>query len=127
MKDFFISYNKADRSWAEWIAWQLKEAGYEVVIQAWDFRPGSNFVLEMDKAARGTERTIAVLSEDYMKAEFTHPEWAAAFAKDPRGEQRALVPVLVRKCETEGLLNPIVQIRLVNLEEQAAREALLAG
>ena len=24
-KDFFISYNKADREWAEWIAWQLEE------------------------------------------------------------------------------------------------------
>jgi tetratricopeptide (TPR) repeat protein len=127
MKNFFISYNKADRSWAEWIAWQLKEAGYEVVIQAWDFRPGSNFVLEMDKAARGTERTIAVLSEDYMKAEYTHPEWAAAFAKDPQGDKRALVPVLVRKCDAEGLLNQIVQIRLVDLDEQAAKEALLAG
>src|SRR5258706_7234650 len=21
-KDFFVSYNKADRAWAEWIAWQ---------------------------------------------------------------------------------------------------------
>ncbi len=27
MKDFFISYNSADRTWAEWIAWQLEEAG----------------------------------------------------------------------------------------------------
>jgi hypothetical protein len=51
MKDFFISYNKADRSWAEWIAWQLEEAKYSVVVQAWDFRPGSNFVLEMQKTA----------------------------------------------------------------------------
>ena len=31
MKHFFISYNSADRSWAEWIAWHLEEAGYEVV------------------------------------------------------------------------------------------------
>ncbi len=28
MKDFFISYNRADRQWAEWIGWQLEEAGY---------------------------------------------------------------------------------------------------
>lgn len=49
MKDFFISYNKADRTWAEWIAWQLEEARYSVVVQAWDFRPGSNFVLEMQR------------------------------------------------------------------------------
>jgi hypothetical protein len=51
MKDFFISYTKADQAWAEWIAWKLEEAGYSTVIQAWDFRPGSNFVLEMQRAA----------------------------------------------------------------------------
>ena len=26
--DFFVSYNQADRTWAEWIGWQLK---YEVL------------------------------------------------------------------------------------------------
>ena len=45
-KDFFISYNRADRTWAEWIAWQLEEAGYTTVLQAWDFGPGSNFALK---------------------------------------------------------------------------------
>lgn len=39
MRDFFISYNRADGLWAEWIAWQLEEAGYTAVLQAWDFRP----------------------------------------------------------------------------------------
>ena len=60
MKDFFISYNRADKSWAEWIAWQLEDAGYTTVIQAWDFRPSSNFVLEMHKAVTEAQRTIAV-------------------------------------------------------------------
>jgi hypothetical protein len=50
MPDFFISYNKADREWAEWIAGQLEEAGYITKIQAWDIRPGSDFIAEMDKA-----------------------------------------------------------------------------
>src|ERR1700736_1789293 len=69
-KDFYVSYNRADRAWAEWIAWQLEEAGYSTVLQAWDFRPGSNFVLEMDKATEEAERTIAVLSPDYLKAHY---------------------------------------------------------
>ena len=43
-KDFFISYSGDDKTWAEWIAWQLDEAGYTTVLQAWDFRPGSNFL-----------------------------------------------------------------------------------
>ena len=60
-KDFFISYTKADRQWAEWIAWQLDQAGYSLVIQAWDFGPGKNFVWEMHNATIQTERTIMVL------------------------------------------------------------------
>jgi hypothetical protein len=42
VKDFFISYNSADKGWAEWIAWQLEEAGYTTILQAWDFRWRSN-------------------------------------------------------------------------------------
>jgi tetratricopeptide (TPR) repeat protein len=126
-KDFFISYNRADKAWAEWIAWHLEDAGYTVKIQAWDFRPGGNFVLEMDKASKEAKRTIAVLSPDFLIAEFTQPEWAAAFAQDPTGEKGILVPVRVRKCDVEGLLGQIIYIDLVGLDEQAAREALIAG
>jgi len=127
MKNFFVSYNSADRSWAEWIAWCLEEVGYEVVIQAWDFRPGSNFVLEMDGAAKESERTIAVLSPSYLSANYTQSEWADAFAKDPTGEKGSLLPVRVRECELKGLLAQIVYVDLVGLEEDAARNALLKG
>src|SRR3954465_2146771 len=102
VKDFFISYNKADRDWATWIAWTLEEAGFSVVIQAWDFRPGANFVLEMQRAIQGTEKTIAVLSPDYLASSFTAPEWAAVFAEDPESKQNKLLPVLVRKCDPRG-------------------------
>ena len=127
MTDFFVSYNKADGGWAEWISWQLEEAGYEVVIQAWDFRPGSNFVLEMQKASADAQRTIAVLSPDYLTSEMTQPEWAAAFVQDPTGSNRKLVPVRVRECDVEGLLGSIVYIDLADHPETAAKAALLDG
>ena len=66
-KDFFISYASADREWAEWIAWQLQEDGYEVVIQAWDFRPGSNFIQQMNAALAESKTTIGVLSSAYLR------------------------------------------------------------
>lgn len=123
----FVSYNSADRGWAEWIVWQLEAARYEVVIQAWDFCPGSNFVLEMQRAAAETDRTVAVLSPSYLSAAFTHPEWAASFARDPEGKEHRLVPVRVEPCELKGLLGQIVYIDLVGLDEETARERLLAG
>ncbi len=97
MSKVFVSYNRADRQWAEWIGWQLEEQGHEIIIQAWDFTAGSNFVVEMNKAAKNTDCTIAVLSPDYLGASFTQSEWAAAFARDPTGEKGTLIPVRVRE------------------------------
>jgi hypothetical protein len=127
MKDCFISYNSADRDWAQWIAWVLKEGGKSVLIQAWDFRPGGNFVLEMQRAASGTRKTVAVLSNSYLDAEYTQPEWAAAFARDPRGFERVLVPVRIEECKPEGLLSQLIYVDLVGLSEQEAERALHAA
>ena len=125
MTDFFVSYNSADEAWAEWIAWQLEDAGFSTVIQAWDFGAGENFVLAMQKAATEAERTIAVISPDYVSAHFTQPEWAAAFVQDPTGTKRQLIPVRVRHVDLAGLWSAIVYIDLVGLGEADARRTLL--
>jgi DNA-binding NtrC family response regulator len=126
-KDFFVSHNSADKGWAEWIAWQLEETGYTTVIQAWDFRPGGNFVLQMQRAAEQARHTIAVLSPNYLSSLYTQPEWAFAFAQDPTGEKGVLLPVRVSECELKGLLSQIVYVDLVGLTEEAARETLVAS
>lgn len=125
-KDFFISYNRADGSWAEWIAWVLEAEGYSTVVQEWDFKAGGNFIVEMDNATRQCERTVAVVSQNYLTAEFTVPEWAAQFARDPQGSGRKLVPVRVAPCDIEGLLGQVIYCDLVGLDEEAARKRLLS-
>ena len=59
-------------------------------------------MLRMQQAAAETNITIAVLSEAYLKAEFTQPAWAAAFAQDPTGKRRRLIPVRVSECALTG-------------------------
>ncbi|TNJ40296.1 tetratricopeptide repeat protein [Chlorobaculum thiosulfatiphilum] len=125
-KDFFISYTSADRQWAEWIAWHLEDAGYSTVIQAWDFRAGGNFILEMHHAVIDTGRTIAVLSERYQQALYTQPEWAAALVHDPTGKKRLVVPVRIEDVKPEGLFAPLIYIDLAGLAEEPAKEKLLA-
>ncbi len=126
MKDFFISYTKADQAWAEWIAWTLEEAGYSTVIQAWDFRPGTNFVLKMKDAAEAN-RTIAVLSQKYLDSTFTQPEWAAAFKEDPEGKTQKLIPVRIAKCNPPAMLSTISYVDVVGLPEKKAQAALLGA
>ena len=125
MKDFFVSYNSADKTWAEWIAWVLEENGYTVVIQAWDFRPGGNFILDMQRAADESHRTIMVLSEAYLKAAYTQPEWAAAFKQDPTSEDRRLIPMRVAECQPTGMLAPLVYVDLVGKSEAEAEQLVL--
>lgn len=128
MKDFFISYNRVDRKAAEWIAWQLEEEGYAVIIQAWDFGAGSNFVLDMHQALKDALATIIVLSPDFLSSRFTAPEWAAAFAQDPTGTRGRLIPVRMRECQPNGLLGQINYIDLVGCQDRdTAKKRLLKG
>jgi hypothetical protein len=122
-RDFFVSFNKADRDWATWIAWVLEEAGYRVFFQDWDFK--GNFVLEMDRAHTQSRRTIAILSQDYLTSRFTAPEWAARFAQDATSEHDLLIPVQVRPCTLQGLLAQVIYIDLLGCSEVTARDMLL--
>lgn len=124
--DFFISYNKLDKNWAEWIASTLEDNGYRVIIQAWDFKAGSNFVVEMQNATVKASKTIAVLSSNYLKENLTQPEWIAAFSQDPLGENRKLIPIRVEECDIEGVLPQLVYLDLFGLTEQQATESLLS-
>lgn len=124
--DFFISYNSKDKAWAEWIGGILEnDAGYTTVIQAWDFVAGSNFVLEMQSASSRADRTIIVLSQNYLDAEFPQPEWVAAFVQDPTGKNRRLIPIRVGECSPTGLLHAIKYIDLLGLDAQTASQVLL--
>jgi hypothetical protein len=125
--DFFISYNEADKHWAAGLADWLRGGGYTVLVQAENFSPGSNFVLEMQAAATRARRTLAVLSPNYLTAPFPQCEWAAAFADDPTGARRSLIIVRVRECEPKGLLKAIVYIDLCGLAPDVARQTFLSG
>jgi len=127
-KDFFISFNKNDREWAEWISWQLEENGYSITYQNWDWGPGHDFVLKMQQAALECERTLIVLSPDYLSASYTQPEWSQAFEKDPTGNKRLLIPVRVEKCELEGFFSNRVYIDFLEPppdDKTTARDHLL--
>lgn len=118
--DFFVSYAQTDRAWAEWIAWQLEADGYQVLIQAWDMVPGSNWIHLMQEGVRQASRTVAVLSAAYVESAFAATEWQATWREDPLGEQRKLLVFRVADCERPGLLAGVVSVDLFGVAEAAA-------
>ncbi|WP_301663236.1 toll/interleukin-1 receptor domain-containing protein [Methanoculleus frigidifontis] len=125
--DFFISYNTADKSWAKWVAWALEEKNYSVRIDDWDFQPGNNFVNRMDNALKKANVMLLILSPDYLDSEYCQAEWTSKFCEDSTGEQRKIIPIMVRETVLSGLLKAIIHINLVSLNEDQAKERLLQG
>jgi hypothetical protein len=124
--DFFVSYTQADRAWAEWIAWELEEAGHRVLVQAWDFVPGSNWIQSMQEGAARADRTIAVLSPAYLDSDYAAAEWQVAWGQDPVARQRELLVVRVAECDRPGLLSGVVSIDVFAMAEAKAKARLRA-
>lgn len=122
--DFFISYTRADRPWAEWIAWTLEEKGYRVLIQAWDFVGGTNWTNRMQDGVVRSQRMVAVLSEAYLGSLYGTAEWQAMFRRDPLGEHRRLITARIEDCDRPGLIN-VVGCDLFGIGEQEAGRVLL--
>ncbi|HEV2845789.1 MAG TPA: TIR domain-containing protein, partial [Thermoanaerobaculia bacterium] len=74
-----------------------------------------------------TRKTVVVLSDNYLKANYTQSEWAAAFAQDPCGEDRKLIPLRVAPCSPTGLLKPLIYADLVGLLPDEAKAAVLTA
>ncbi|MBL7498620.1 TIR domain-containing protein [Frankia sp. CNm7] len=124
----FVSYTQVDRAWAEWVAWWVEQAGYEVRVQAWHAVPGTNWVSWTWQAARDAQHTLLVVSAEALRSEYVESEWTAAFREDPRGTARRLIPVQVAACPLPGQLDSLTRIDLTDLgSEERASEALLAG
>jgi hypothetical protein len=129
--DFFVSHAGADRAWAEWVAWQLIDAGYTVELDTWDWPVGQNFMLAMSDALARCDRVLALLSAAYFeRSRYTTEEWTAALLHGPGRDQGRLVPVRVEDMPAEDMpevLRPLLFCDLFGVDAPEARRVLLAA
>jgi len=122
---YFISYTQKDVRWATWIAETIEKHGHEVVIQAWDIRPGDNLILMMDKFMRECDVCIPVLSQEYLDSAYCEVEWAGTLAWAIKEKDKRVVPVRVSDVKPDGVLYAHVYIDLFSIEDEAAATAEL--
>lgn len=123
--DFFISYATSDEAVAKEIGSILEEAGYSYVAQFRDFRPGTNFVREMQRGLEASSRVIALLSPAYEKSNNCQAEWSAAYADDPGSEHGKIIPFQIGEGKLNPLARQIVYKSLVGLSADERRAAVL--
>jgi tetratricopeptide (TPR) repeat protein len=125
LRDFLISYHTADRAWMEWIAWHLEEAGYSVLRLPRDTKPAADFVERVQPATSRAERTIVLMSPEYLAGVPTADDWDEAFARDPTAQKGLVVPCCVDVCGAAEFLPDVAFIDLVGLNVREARQRLL--
>lgn len=124
-RDFFISYASEDLEIAQEVDGVLAAAGFSTIAQFKDFRPGMNFVREMQNALELSTRVIALHSPSYEKSDHCQAEWAAAYNQDPGGRSGKLLPVLLKPTALNLLARQIVYTSFVGLSRPERHIALL--
>ncbi|WP_327718288.1 FxSxx-COOH system tetratricopeptide repeat protein [Streptomyces sp. NBC_00490] len=115
-----ISHAGPDRAWAEWVAWQLQDAGYAVELDVWHWGAGDKFVERVDQSVR-RGRTIALFSEAYF-----HPDrYRMAEVSEVLAAWGKLIPVRIDHAVAPSALRALVAPSLVGLDEGEARAVLL--
>lgn len=130
-KAFFISYASNDEAKAREIAGILDEAGHSTFAMFKDIPPGANFVTEMQRGLMATladkGRVVALYSPAYVASDHCQAEWNTAYAADPSGTERTLLPFLIHPTELWPLARQGVYKSLVGLNRAETKVAILAS
>lgn len=123
----FISYAGPDRPWAEWIAWQLDQAGHDVELDVWDWAAGDNLMQRINAALDRADKIVALFSSAYFQPQrYTTDEWTAVLSG--AGRRGRLIPLRVDDAEPPPVLRPLLSRALFGTDDpDTARRVVLSA
>lgn len=110
-KDAYICYNSNDFAWVKSLAEQLesetidgsKASRYlQVFFDRWDMGPGDSLIDKMNEGMKKARHVVAVLSPEFLKANWPRFEWKHIVADDPNNSKGRLIPILWRDTSLDG-------------------------
>jgi len=98
--DVFISYSHADRTWVwEKLLPRLEQVGLRVCIDDRDFEIGTPSLVNMERAAKTSKHTLAVLTPAWVESEWTEFESLLVGVTGPAARRRRLLPLMLKACD----------------------------
>src|SRR6187399_329548 len=92
--NIFFSYSRTDSDFALKLAKDLRSAGADLWIDQLDIHPGTRWDVEVEKALRGAETVIAILSPTAVASQNIMDEVSYALEENKR-----LIPIILARCE----------------------------
>jgi hypothetical protein len=126
--DVFVSYSHVDKNWVrEWLVPCLKEASLSVCVDYECFKPGSPSIIEMERAALQSRKTVLVLTPGYLRSEWAEFENILVQTADPAGRRQRLVPLLLARCDLPPRLGMLTYSDFTGSGGQSDRLAQLVA
>lgn len=122
--DVFLSYVPEDRPWADWLRQLLKDAGCRIVSRPEGADSTAEAYSATGRNVREATRTVAVLSDAYMKSAEFEAVREELKASDPVGLHHLIVPICVGSSTFGNPFPNRAAADLRQLDEQAARQAV---
>src|SRR5688572_913743 len=99
--DVFISFNSADRAWAQSLAKRLRRTRYvrehfRVFLDEWEIRAGESIPKKISEALQSSERILMVLTPEWVRSEWCQLESEVAVYDDPGAVKQRAIPLLRR-------------------------------
>ncbi|WP_052745313.1 FxSxx-COOH system tetratricopeptide repeat protein [Streptomyces sp. WM6386] len=112
----FISYAGADRAWAEWVAWQLTDAGCSTFFDVRDVAVGENFLARIERELDTADAMVVLLSAGWATSSFAAAEIRSGIP---------LVPVRLDGTPIPAEVRAFQAVDLVGADEAEARDRLV--
>src|SRR5215471_8467186 len=103
--DFFLSRRGSLAAIAREVNDVLSEAGYSVIVEDYDFRPGASFVEAMHEGIKNSRDLLILHTADYETSFYTRKEFTSFIAEQSHSpEQRHLIVLRCEDVPPRGLL-----------------------
>jgi hypothetical protein len=127
--DFFLSRRGSVATIAQQVTDVLKENGYTVRTQDYDFPITANFIEEMHEAIKNARDLVVLFTRDYEQSPYTRMEFTSFEANAAqRAEKRRMVILRCEDAPLLGLFAPHVYQDLVGIgDAEERRSRILAA
>lgn len=120
---YFISYASEQEPLAQEVLSVVEGQGHQAIVQFRDFAQG-RFVRSMREGIERADRFIALQSKAYWKSDHCQAEWDAAYARDPGGQKRLIIPFLIEPIPLPPIASELVYKSLIGLNADQRQAAI---
>ncbi len=133
LRDAYLCYNEADLDWVQMLAERIESETIDgnpgsrplaAFFDKWDIDHTHSLIDRMNAGMTESRHLIAVLSPEFLRAEWPRFEWKHIVAKDPNNAKGRLIPILLRDLTLDGkerieLCAPFRDIKYIDFRRQS--------